>query len=470
MEPKDPVQPDPEQNPEERMRRSFFTFLANFWEFFQDLTDLRTGMDQQGTIINIRNNKKMNGANAWLLMCSIMVASLGLDLNSPAVIIGAMLISPLMSPILGVGLSVGINDRDMLNVSLKSFGVSIAIALVTSFLYFKLTPLGTLTPEIEARTAPTFLDVLVAFFGGIAGIISGSRKDKSNAIPGVAIATALMPPLCVTGFGLANGEWEIMLNSFYLFFLNAVFVALATYLIVRFLDFPLYQYVDAKEKMRTQMLVLLVSSLLIIPSIFILSGVLREYGQRNKIEDYFEGHFDNAMWEIESSRERDSLEVKLFLFGDQNADSTALYRQQFDALQVAANLSIIQTNMGQSELEAMQENMRSELLSMIEADQSIEDEKKQTISRLQFTLDSLRNDRNIFKGIAREAKILFPDLESVSYAKMDHAQDTLLQTYPTLLLEWPSNKSRRSRQRDERKLQEYVKIRANLDTLILVNR
>ena len=279
-----------------------------------------------------------------------------------------------------------------------------------------------------------------------------------------------MPPLCVTGFGLANGEWEIMLNSFYLFFLNAVFVALATYLIVRFLDFPLYQYVDGKEKMRTQMIVLLVSSLLIIPSIFILSGVLREFGQRNKIEDYFEGNFDNAMWEIESNRERDSLEVKLFLFGEQNEDSISLYHQQFNALQCDANLSIIQTNMGQSELEAMQENMRSELLSMIEADQSIEDEKKQTISKLQFTLDSLRNDRNIFKGIAKEAKILFPDLESVSYAQMDHAKDTLMQTYPTLLLEWPSNKSRRSRQRDERKLQEYVKIRANLDTLILVNR
>ena len=239
---------------------------------------------------------------------------------------------------------------------------------------------------------------------------------------------------------------------------------------MRFLDFPLYQYVDGKEKMRTQMIVLLVSSLLIIPSIFILSGVLREYGQRNKIEDYFEGNFDNAMWEIESNRERDSLEVKLFLFGEQNEDSISLYHQQFDALQCDANLSIIQTNMGQSELEAMQENMRSELLSMIEADQSIEDEKKQTISKLQFTLDSLRNDRNIFKGIAKEAKILFPDLESVSYAQMDHAKDTLMQTYPTLLLEWPSNKSRRSRQRDERKLQEYVKIRANLDTLILVNR
>lgn len=470
MEPKIPLDGDQKVNSEEKMRRSFFSFLASFWEFFQELTDLKEGMDQQGTIINIRNNKKMQGANAWLLMCSIMVASLGLDLNSPAVIIGAMLISPLMSPILGVGLAVGINDRDMLNLSLKSFGMSIAIALITSFLYFKLTPLGTLTPEIEARTAPTFLDVLVAFFGGIAGIISGSRKDKSNAIPGVAIATALMPPLCVTGYGLANGDWQVMLNSFYLFFLNAVFVALATYLIVRFLNFPLYQFVDPREKVRTQMVALLVSALLIVPSMFILSGVLQDYNERNKIEDYFERQFDNAIWEIEKNRGTDSMDVKLFLFGEHNVDSLDQYQRQFAALQCKAQLSIIQTNMGTGKLQALQENMRSEFLSMIEADQSIKFEKDQQINSLQTRIDSLTNDRNIFKEIVAEAKIIFPDLQQVSYAQMDHARDTLLNTMPTLLVEWARNKSRRSRETDEKKLQQYVQLRAHLDTLILVNR
>jgi uncharacterized hydrophobic protein (TIGR00271 family) len=213
-----PISPIEDPKSTERIRRGASDLLIGITDFFRDLTDLRTGLDREGTIISIKNNKKMHGANAWLLMCSIMVASLGLDLNSPAVIIGAMLISPLMSPILGIGLSVGINDRNMLSIAIRHFGLSIIIALVTSFLYFKLTPLGEITDEISARTAPTFLDVLVAFFGGIAGIISGSRKDKSNAIPGVAIATALMPPLCVTGFGLAKQEWEIMINSFYLFF------------------------------------------------------------------------------------------------------------------------------------------------------------------------------------------------------------------------------------------------------------
>ncbi|MDX1410107.1 MAG: DUF389 domain-containing protein, partial [Saprospiraceae bacterium] len=152
--------------------------------FFRELIDLQDGLDREGTIVNIKSNKRMKGANAWLLMCSIMIASLGLDLNSPAVIIGAMLISPLMSPILGIGLGVGINDRSTLLISLQHFGVAIAIALITSYIYFLVTPLGIVTGEILARTKPTILDVLIATFGGFAGIISGSRKDKSNAIPG----------------------------------------------------------------------------------------------------------------------------------------------------------------------------------------------------------------------------------------------------------------------------------------------
>ncbi len=180
------------------VKSDFLKLLDSIREWWKELVDLQQGTDKENTIISIKNNKRVRGANAWLLMCSIMIASLGLDLNSPAVIIGAMLISPLMSPILGIGLSVAINDRDALYTSLFHFGVSILIALVTSTLYFYITPFGEITPEIQSRTQPTLLDGLVAVFGGLAGIISISRKDSSNAIPGVAIATALMPPLCVT--------------------------------------------------------------------------------------------------------------------------------------------------------------------------------------------------------------------------------------------------------------------------------
>jgi len=178
----------PQEESKEQISRGFSDLWIGTKKFFHELTDLTDGLDKVGMIKRIKENKRMRGANAWLLMCSIVIASLGLDLNSPAVIIGAMLISPLMSPILGIGLAVGINDRYTLNISLQHFGIAIAIALVTSTLYFLLTPFGDATPEILGRTKPTLLDVMVALFGGIAGIISSSRKDQSNAVPGVAIA------------------------------------------------------------------------------------------------------------------------------------------------------------------------------------------------------------------------------------------------------------------------------------------
>ena len=232
--------------------------LRDLWQgvqkWFVEFIDLKEGMDREGTVITIKSGRMMRGANAWMLICSILIASLGLDLNSEAVIIGAMLISPLMSPILGIGLGVGINDRETLLDSLRYFVISIVIALFSSVVYFRFTPLGTFTDMIEARTAPTLLDGMVAIFGGLAGIISITRKDKSNAIPGVAIATALMPPLCVAGYGIAKGEMDIALNAFYLFFLNSFFIALTSYLIIRFLRFPYKVHLDKKEGQRSRFL------------------------------------------------------------------------------------------------------------------------------------------------------------------------------------------------------------------------
>lgn len=269
--------------------------LVELWEgiknWFQDLLDLRDGMDREGTVIAIKSGKRMQGANAWMLICSIMIASLGLDLNSAAVIIGAMLISPLMSPILGVGLGVATNDREALFLALRHFGISIIIALVTSVFYFYVTPLGTLTDEIRARTEPTFLDGLVAIFGGLAGIISITRKDKSNAIPGVAIATALMPPLCVTGYGIANGNWSVALNSFYLFFLNSFFIALTSYLIIRLLKFPYRTHPNEQEGRRARLAVAVFSLLIIIPGTMILRNVIRDVQYQQSVKTFVDNHF-----------------------------------------------------------------------------------------------------------------------------------------------------------------------------------
>lgn len=262
------------------------TGLKRIGRYVDDVISLDDGVDKLATIQEIKNKNSLSGANAWMLMCSIMIASVGLDLNSPAVIIGGMLISPLMSPILGLGLAVGINDKEALKKSLRNFSAAIFIAVLTSTIYFVLSPFGQVTDEVAARLEPTFLDVVVAIFGGIAGIVSIARKDISTTLPGVAIATALMPPLCVTGFGIANLDWTIASHSFYLFFLNTVFVALATYVIIRFLRFPLRDYIDKKEQKKAAGYIAVFLILTLVPSLFIFKKVWSRLQNNIKVESF----------------------------------------------------------------------------------------------------------------------------------------------------------------------------------------
>ena len=181
-----------------------------------------------------------------------MVCSVGLDINSTAVVIGAMLISPLMGPIMGVGLGVGIYDNELIIKSLKNLGIAVLISVLSSAFYFWISPLDEAKSELLARTSPTLWDVLIAFFGGFAGIVAGSRKEKSNAIPGVAIATALMPPLCTAGFGLATAQWTYFLGAFYLFLINSVFISLSTYIVVRIMRFRPKEFLDPDREKKGQ--------------------------------------------------------------------------------------------------------------------------------------------------------------------------------------------------------------------------
>ncbi len=243
---------------------------------FKRLLGIREGTDIEATVEGIQRDIIFRGHTAWILMFSIFIASIGLNVNSTAVIIGAMLISPLMGPILGIGLSVGTNDFDTLVRALKNLAIAVTISLLTSTLYFLLTPLDIEQTELLSRTKPTFLDVLVALFGGFAGIVAGSRREKSNVVPGVAIATALMPPLCTAGYGLATLKLKYFLGAFYLFFINSVFISLSTYLVVKYLKFPLVTYID-KVKLRKYRLILIVFLVLtIIPSTIIFYNVIQE--------------------------------------------------------------------------------------------------------------------------------------------------------------------------------------------------
>ncbi|MCF6241446.1 MAG: DUF389 domain-containing protein, partial [Bacteroidales bacterium] len=187
---------------------NFISLIRVTKKFLIEILSIREGTDVEGTINGIKKDMVFRGVTVWILVASIFIASIGLNVNSIPVVIGAMLISPLMGPILGIGLSVGTNDWDTLLRSLKNFGIAIVISLITSIIYFLITPLKDASPELLARTKPTILDVLIAIFGGIAGIVAGSRSEKTNVIPGVAIATALMPPLCTAGYGIATGQYS----------------------------------------------------------------------------------------------------------------------------------------------------------------------------------------------------------------------------------------------------------------------
>ena len=225
----------------------------------------------------IRNSIYFRGPNVWILVFSIIIASVGLNVNSIPVIIGAMLISPLLGPIFGIGLGLGINDTGLLKSSLKNILVMMLISLVASFLYFLITPLNLSNPtELLARTNPTIYDVLIALFGGFAGIFELSRKEKGTVFSGVAIATALMPPLCTAGFGLANGNLMYFIGALYLFTINCIFIILATYLTVKYMKFEQYEYKDERTGKRARRLITIVTAIVVVPSIWSAIVMVRE--------------------------------------------------------------------------------------------------------------------------------------------------------------------------------------------------
>ena len=236
-------------------------------QFIKSTLSLRHGKyDYKAVVAAAKENVLFEGYNVWILICSIVVASIGLDMGSIPVVIGAMLISPLMGPIRGIGFGVGMNDLGLLRSSVKNYGVMVAISLVTSIVYFLVSPTDIENSELLGRTEPTFLDAMIAFFGGLAGIIAASNGKNDTVISGVAIATALMPPLCTAGWGLANGEWTYFLGASYLFLLNSLFIALSTVILLRYLKFPKIEYLSKKIEKKVQNYIILFMILIITPS------------------------------------------------------------------------------------------------------------------------------------------------------------------------------------------------------------
>ena len=243
--------------------------IRNIGALFRSSVDLEGHIDTEAAERSIRNNIFFRGPNAWILAIAIIIASVGLNVNSIPVVIGAMLISPLMGPIFGLGLGLGISDVQLVKSSGKNLLVMVVISLTASFLYFLITPLSLSNPtELLARTNPTIYDVLIALFGGFAGIFEQCRKEKGTVFSGVAIATALMPPLCTAGFGLAGGNFGYFFGALYLFFINCLFIMLATYISVKYFKFRQTEYSDISTGRKTKRVITMLIILFIVPSIW----------------------------------------------------------------------------------------------------------------------------------------------------------------------------------------------------------
>ncbi len=272
------------------------TALTELHRIFGDIFNLRRDMDEKGTVEIIRKNVDFHSANAWTLVFAIFVASIGLNMNSTAVIIGAMLISPLMGPILGFGLALGINDDILLKKSLRNLSIAVVISILTSTLYFLLSPFHEIQSELLARTQPTFYDVMIAFFGGAAGIVSISRTERGQSVAGVAIATALMPPLCTAGYALSMGNLKFLAGALFLFLINGVFIALSTFVFVRYMRFQLVSFQDKDEQTRVRRWIAVVVLAVVAPSIAMAWILLKESRFKMKAENYIreQFHFKNS--------------------------------------------------------------------------------------------------------------------------------------------------------------------------------
>lgn len=418
--------------------------------------------ETQSVITTIDNGVVFRGTNLWILIFAIFVASLGLNVNSTAVIIGAMLISPLMGPIMGIGLGMGINDIALLRKAIYNFSVATVVALITSTVFFLISPLSDAHSEILARTSPNIYDVLIALFGGLAGILATSSKQKGNVIPGVAIATALMPPLCTAGYGLATLQFSFFLGAFYLFIINTVFIALATFVMVRLLHFPEKELHDDKLTKRAHRIVWGIVLLTLLPSLYFGYDMIQQDRFNKNVSRFiqYEAHFPNDY--LLSKKTDAKTKSILLVFGGKEI-----------TLEEKQNLAgkLKRYGLGDATLEIKQgfaylsENNTDEKDEQYKIISSALEEKDKQQKLLQLKLDSIYNFRQQSRQVYAELKVQYPSLKKIiiqpAMAVTDSAD--LKSTYIVLLelndMLPPGEKTI---------LEKWLKIRLQQENLILI--
>lgn len=410
-----------------------------FYNFF----NLHDGEEEPKIVIeNVVKNISFKGANIWILACAILIASVGLNVNSTAVVIGAMLISPLMGPIVGAGFSLATFNFDLLKKSFKNLLIATVVSLAVSTLYFYLSPFKEVQSELLARTSPNFYDVLIAFFGGVVGAVSITRVEKGNPIPGVAIATALMPPLCTAGFGLATFNFSYFFGAFYLYSINCFFICFSTFIVIKYLKYAPVSWVDKSYQKRIQYGFSILILVMILPSFYFAYDLLKQKRFDQNVEAFINEEFINK---------GNTLVYKKITYNSSPKKiELAFLNEKFDSTEILKfneDLSIFKIQNTNLIIRQNTEDLKAEILNEINA-------RNVTVSEKDLQINELQNELNTFKigspQLVSEIKILFPDINNISIGNVQSYNKDNAVNLETVVF-YESNKKI-----DELKLKEWL--------------
>lgn len=385
--------------------------FASIYKFLNDRFNLHEDKaDEDQIATNIKKEVNFKGTNLWTLIFAIMIASIGLNVNSTAVIIGAMLISPIMGPIMGIGLGTATNDFELMRAGFKNLLVAAGISIITSGIYFYITPLHEVNSELLARTNPSLWDVLIAFFGGLAGIVAGTRKQFSNVIPGVAIATALMPPLCTAGFGIATGNWFFFFGALYLFFINSLFICLATFLIVKNLRFKKHEFESPQREKKVRRIIWTIVTIAVLPSIYLAYRIVQREIFEANAKMYVKNEFNFNRTQVVSKSykiEGNKKTIELLLVGQEfSAERMDSLRQKMAAYKLNNVTLVIHQG-----LDAKQEVDVAQIRASILEDVFSREKQPDTLAVTQSNVPAR------LPNLVDELKVLFPEIENYSLSR-----------------------------------------------------
>jgi uncharacterized hydrophobic protein (TIGR00271 family) len=463
----------------EEVKKDFKGLLGSVRRFLNELLEIRSNTDPAATKESIIVDIPFKGHTSWILICSIFIASVGLNANSTAVVIGAMLISPLMGPILGMGLSLAINDVETLRKSIKNFVVMVVLSVITAFLFFYTFPIQDESSELLARTKPDIRDVLIAFFGGLALVIARAKKGTiASVIFGVAIATALMPPLCTVGFGLAIGKYGYALGAMYLFVINTIFIGLATFLVVKYLRFPMVRYANSKRRRRIARIASAVGFLVMLPAGYTFYIAFNESLFKKQAQEFLSetieiyefaqnGRYLDNLTKLEYDNDLGSL-IEIVCMGSEEIPENVINSWR-NKQGTYSRLKDAEFNVVQGGRDDTQEkyNYVAELYEAKKAEVLTKDERIRVLEEEVANLSKNASKRIPFGSVVSEARINYTNLTALAFSYKIQTDFNKTDTVPVFEVKWRDGLSSSQRDNEQKRLNAWLKTRLQDSTLVV---